>query len=210
MEDGAALLSRLATLTATDRDTVLRGLDANEAGILHADWRIAGRAAQNPPPGDWRVWLLLAGRGFGKTRSGAEWVRARIESELAARVALVAPTAADARDVMIEGESGLLAIAPAAFRPRYEVSKRRLTWPNGAIATAFSAEEPDRLRGPQHDLLWADELASWQYVLETWDMAMFGLRLGNAPRCVATTTPRPIKLIRDLLAREGQDVVVSR
>ncbi|HEY5209908.1 MAG TPA: terminase family protein [Stellaceae bacterium] len=199
MGDGATLLSRLAELPPADRETVLRGLGAAEAGILHADWRIAGRAAQNPPPGDWRVWLLLAGRGFGKTRSGAEWVRARIESELAGRVALMAPTAADARDVMIEGESGLLAIAPAAFRPRYEPSRRRLTWPNGAIATAYSAEEPDRLRGPQHDAAWCDELAAWRHDA-SWDMLMLGLRLGSDPRCVVTTTPRPGRLLRGLIA----------
>lgn len=115
-------------------------------------------------------------------------------------MALVGPTAADARDVMIEGESGLLAISPPWFRPLYEPSKRRLTWPNGAIATAYSADEPNRLRGPQHDLAWADELAAWRYLVEAWDMLQFGLRLGMNPRLVVTTTPRPLQLIRDLIA----------
>src|SRR5579871_3925327 len=114
---------------------------------IERDWSAIARPSQLPPPGDWRIWLLLAGRGFGKTRSGAEWVRAQVETGSAKRVALVAPTAADARDVMVEGESGLLAIAPEDNRPLYEPSKRRLSWPNGAIATLFSADEPERLRG---------------------------------------------------------------
>ena len=142
--------------------------------------------------------MLMAGRGFGKTRSGAEYVNEKVKAGKARRVALIGPTAADVRDVMVEGESGILACSPLKFRPDYEPSKRRLTWPNGAIATLYSAEEPDRLRGPQHDLIWADEPAAWKYS-ETWDMAMFGLRLGEDPRVVATTTPRPTPLIKDLV-----------
>ena len=152
-----------------------------------------------PPDGDWRLWLLLAGRGFGKTRTGAEWVRAQVEAGRYARIALVAPTAADARDVMVEGESGILRISPPWFRPTYEPSRRRLTWPNGAIATTYSADEPDRLRGPQHDGAWCDEVAVWTYP-DAWDMLMLGLRLGSDPRAVATTTPRPTKVIRELVA----------
>ena len=151
--------------------------------------------------------MLLAGRGFGKTRTGAEYVRAQVEAGNAGRVALVAPTAADARDVMVEGESGLLAIAPPWNRPNYEPSKRRVTWPNGALATLYSADEPERLRGPQHDLAWPDELASWRYP-EAWDMLMFGLRLGRKPRVVVTTTPKPTRLIRELLA--SPTTVVTR
>lgn len=117
-----------------------------------------------------------------------------------ARVALVAETAADARDVMVEGESGILSVHPAAFRPMYEPSKRRLTWPSGAVATLFNATEPDQLRGPQHDLAWCDELAKWRYAQETWDMLQFGLRLGDVPRQLITTTPRPIPLIKQILA----------
>jgi predicted phage terminase large subunit-like protein len=147
--------------------------------------------------------LLLAGRGFGKTRAGAEFVRAEIAAGRAHHVALVAPTALDARSVMVEGESGLLNIGPPRRRPHYEPSLHRLTWHNGAVATLFSADEPDRLRGPQHDLAWCDELAAWRYPA-AWDMLMFGLRLsgpgGADPRVVVTTTPRPIKLLRELLA----------
>ena len=127
-----------------------------------------GTPAQLAPDGDWRVWLILAGRGFGKTRSGAEWVRQQVERNQAGRIALVGATAADVRDTMIEGESGLLRIFPDEARPRYEPSKRRVTFPNGAIATTYSADEPDRLEDPNHDLAWADEVAAWRYP-EAWD-----------------------------------------
>lgn len=179
------------------------------ASALENDWSVRARPSQLPPPGDWRVWLLCAGRGFGKSRSGAEWVKAQVEGGAAKRIALVAATAADVRDVIVEGESGLLAISPEWNRPRYEPSKRRLTWANGAIATCYSADEPERLRGPQHDAAWCDELAAWRYP-EAWDQLMFGLRIGKNPRVVITTTPKPTKLIRELLKREGKDVVVSR
>ena len=175
---------------------------------LDHNWAGRARDTQKPPPGDWRVWLLLAGRGFGKTRTGAEFVRAEIAAGRARRVALVAPTEADVRGVMVEGESGLIAVHPRlGVRPLYQPSNRRLIWPNGAIATTFSAEQPERLRGPQHDLAWCDELAAWRYP-EAWDMLLFGLRLGDNPRIVVTTTPRPTKLVRALLA--DPTVVVTR
>ena len=145
---------------------------------LAYDWRFWARDSQLPPPGDWRVWLLMAGRGFGKTRSGAEWVRMQVEDEHARRVALVAPTVADLRNVMIEGESGILAISHPEFKPDYFASRNRLHWPNGAVALGFSADEPERLRGPQHDAAWCDELAAWRYP-EAWDMLQFGL--GSRP-----------------------------
>ncbi|HEV2263745.1 MAG TPA: terminase family protein [Stellaceae bacterium] len=187
--------------------THIDGADGVQHGGTLDDWEFWARPNQLPPQGDWRVWLLLAGRGFGKTRSGAEFIRARVEAGRARRVALVGPTASDVRDVMIEGESGLLAIAGDDFRPRYEPSKRRLTWPNGAVALAFSADEPERLRGPQHDLAWCDELASWRYAA-AWDNLLLGLRLGGDPRAVVTTTPKPNKLVRDVLASPG--TVVTR
>jgi predicted phage terminase large subunit-like protein len=146
--------------------------------------------------------LYLAGRAMiptHNTRTGAEMVRLMAESGAARRIALVAPTAADVRAVMVEGESGLLSIAPPEERPDYEPSKHLLTWPNGAIATTYSADEPDRLRGPQHDFAWCDELAAWRYP-QAWDMLLFGLRLGADPRVVVTTTPRPTRFIRELLA----------
>src|SRR6516164_2190242 len=156
------------------------------------------RGNQRPPDGDWRTWLMLMGRGAGKTRAAAEWVRRRVESGAARRLALVGATAADVRDTMVDGESGLLAISPPWFRPRYEPTKRRLTWPNGARATTFSADEPDRLRGPQHDAAWCDELAAWRYPA-AFDNLLFGLRLGDDPRLCVTTTPRPVRLVVDLL-----------
>src|ERR1700760_3884506 len=180
------------------------------ADALENSWPAIARPNQLPPPGDWwQIWLLLAGRGFGKTRTLAEWACERAASEQAGRIAIVAATAADARDVLVEGESGILAVAPPWCRPIYEPSKRRLTWPNGAIATTFSAEEPERLRGPQHDAAVCDELGSWSRP-ETWDMLQFGLRLGRHPRCLVATTPRPTKLVRELLAREGRGVTVTR
>ena len=197
----------LASLPAWARDRIVDALSPDEAATYNWDWDNWARDSQKPPPGDWRIWLLLAGRGFGKTRTGAEFVRARVGARKARRIALVAPTAADARDVMVEGDSGLLAIAPPWDRPVYEPSKRRLTWPDGAIATTYSADEPERLRGPQHDLAWCDELAAWRYP-EAWDMLMLGLRLGADPRAVVTTTPRPTKLIKTLVA--DPKVVVTR
>lgn len=199
--------STLAALPEPLRTRLIDQLSPNEALALLYDWPFWARPNQLPPLGGWRVWLLLAGRGFGKTRTGAELVRARIAARTARRLAIVAPTAADARGVMIEGESGILAISPQWDRPRYEPSKRRLTWSNGAIATFYSADEPERLRGPQHDVAWCDELASWRYP-EAWDMLMFGLRLGDDPRVVVTTTPRPTALLRSLI--KDPTVVVTR
>jgi phage terminase large subunit-like protein len=190
-----------------ERTRILADLTAEEWAALEYDWAFWARRNQLPPHGDWFIWLVLAGRGFGKTRTGAEWVRAQVEARQVNRIALVARTASDVRDVLVEGESGILAISPPWFRPRYEPTKRRLTWPNGAVATTYSAEQPEELRGPQHDAAWCDELAAWRYP-EAWDMLMFGLRLGERPRCVVTTTPKPIKLVRGLLQRS--DVAVTR
>ncbi len=141
--------------------------------------------------------LALAGRGFGKTRTGAEW--AWRKAKVYERGALVGPTAADTRDILVEGESGIMACAPATFRPEYEPSKRRLTYPNGAIQMCYSADEPDRLRGPQHHYGWADELAAWRRIQYAWDMLMMGMRLGDHPQVLATTTPRPLPLIKELI-----------
>jgi predicted phage terminase large subunit-like protein len=190
-------------------EQALRTIPGSDVVELAGDWFFTDgpRASQRPPWGDWRVWLLLAGRGFGKTRTGAELVRTMVVQGGVRRVALVGPTAVDVRNVMVEGESGILAVCSQRSRPLYEPSKHRLTWPNGAVATTFSADEPNRLRGPQHDFAWCDELAAWRYPA-AWDMLMFGLRLGNDPRVVVTTTPRPIRLIRELLA--DPKVVMTR
>jgi phage terminase large subunit-like protein len=190
---------------------------------LDFDWNFWGRPEQIAPPGTWDNWLILAGRGFGKTRTGAEWVRANMcgDTPLTGgrwrHVALIAETAADARDVMVgDGKmssdttagSGILQVHPKDFRPQYEPSKRRLTWPNGAIATLYNAVEPDQLRGPQHEAAWCDELAKWQYAQDTWDQLQFGLRLGDNPQTCITTTPRPILLLKNIIKEPG--TVITR
>lgn len=174
-------------------------LTDTELYSLVYDWSLFARPNQKAPDWDWATWLILAGRGYGKTRVGAETVRQWIKEGFN-HVNLVAATADDLRDVMVEGESGILAVCPRGERPVYRVSKRRLEWPNGARSLLFSAQEPERLRGKQHSKLWADEPASWQYDVDAWDQAQFGLRLGKNPQTVATTTPRPTKLIRSLIA----------
>lgn len=197
----------IAHASPAARRRFLESLSPDEALVCLYDWRLWAREKQLMPAGAWRTFLLLAGRGFGKTIAGAQAVRRMVEEGSAGRIALVAPTAADARDVMAEGESGVLAVSPPWARPKYEPSKRRITWPNGAIATLYSGEEPDRLRGPQHEFAWVDELAAMKYPKETWDMLALGLRLGIA-RAVVTTTPRPIPVIREIMA--APDTVTVR
>ena len=206
----SSVADSLRALPPQKREAILASLSSADAVNLLARWEFWARAEQLPPPGDWRVWLILAGRGWGKTRTGAEWVRAQVKARRAGRIALVARTAADVRDVIVEGESGILAISPKSERPIWEPTRRRLTWPEtGAIATTYSAEEPDQLRGPQHDAAWADELASWRYP-DTWDQLRFGLRIGDSPRVVVTTTPRPTPLVKALLASPGTVVTRGR
>ena len=182
------------------------------ASHLLADWTFQGRAAQQPPPGDWRTWLMMGGRGSGKTRAGAEWVHAlacasgRV-SDL--RIALVAETLGDAREVMVDGVSGICRIARRMV-PEFESSRRRLVWPNGAMAQIFSSEDPESLRGPQFHYAWCDELAKWKYAQETYDMLQFGLRLGEDPRQLVTTTPRPVPLLKRLMADRATRLVVMK
>jgi len=186
-------------------------LSAEEAEFLLHDWQLWARDDQLPPPlngtgGPWITWLILGGRGAGKTRAGAEWVRglALGRPPFAAapvkRIALIGETLTDARAVMVDGPSGLLAIHPSGERPSYNATRRELTWPNGAVAQLFSADDPESLRGPQFGAAWADELAKWRYAQEAWDMLQFCLRLGEHPRQAVTTTPRPIPLIKRLIA----------
>ena len=197
----------MAGLDAAHRAQLIRHTDDEDIQAVLADWGYWARDTQRPPPGDWRVWLLMAGRGFGKTWSGAEWVRGIAEADGGARIALVGATMAEGRAVMVEGDSGLLAIAPDGRRPLWEPSQRRLRWPGGAVARLFAASEPEGLRGPQHSHAWCDEIAKWPYGIATWDNLAMGLRLGARPRIVATTTPRPVPLVRMLAARD--DVAVT-
>ncbi len=191
-------------------------LNESERNAVLADWSLWARASQLPPPGDWRVWLIMAGRGFGKTRAGAEWVRMVAESDHSARIALVASSLHEARSVLVEGESGLMAVSPPHLRPRYEPSLRRIVWPGGAQALLYSAAEAEALRGPQHSHAWCDEIAKWDdnqgQARRCWDNLMLGLRLGSTPQIVATTTPRAVPLVRRLVAQVGadDDVVLTR
>jgi phage terminase large subunit-like protein len=183
-------------------------------------WEMWARPEQRPPDTtDWAVWLYLAGRGAGKTRSAAEWVRekAKITNQGQLRFALVARTAADVRDVIVEGESGIMNVTPPSERPHYEPSKRRLTWPNGNTATCFTADEPDSLRGPQCHYAWADEIAAWRQTpdaagMTSWDNLRVSARLGPHPQIIATTTPKRVPILYSLIeeAKKTGRVSISR
>ena len=194
------------------------GLDPEDyLRLLRMRWPYLARPDQLEPSGDWSIWLLLGGRGSGKTRAGAEWVQAQV-IDGARRVALVAPTYADAREVMIDGESGLMSLGLPCERPTYVASRRRLEWPNGAVAQVFSAEDPEGLRGPQFDCAWADEFCAWSYPDATLANLRMGLRLakvtedgdGDEPKLVMTTTPKPSQALRDLLATPGLSISRAR
>lgn len=207
MQEQQSLASYFQSLPTETKNKRLDLLTDEERKLLLYDWEYWARPNQFIPLNKrWYIWLVLAGRGFGKTRTGAEFIRYMVEGGFTGRIHLIGPTAADVRDVMIEGESGILAVSPPWNRPVYLPSKRKLIWPNGATATTFSAEQPERLRGPQCGLLWADELASWKYP-ETWDMAMFGFRKGD-PKGIVTTTPKPVPLVKELLTTKG--VVITK
>lgn len=200
-----------ACSSADELQRLIADLSEEDLAFLLADWQVWARDDQLPPVCDdgkrtWRVWLILGGRGAGKTRAGAEWVRAQalgiepIADRPARRIALVGETIAEVRKVMIEGVSGLLAIHGDDERPRFEISKGQLIWPNGTVAEIFSAENPDGLRGPQFAAAWCDELCKWRNAEATWDMLQFALRLGSAPQGVVTTTPRPMPLLKAIMS----------
>ncbi len=196
----------LASLPAAERQKAIDSLPLETKAQLAYHWPFWARQNQREPQGDdWVYWLILAGRGFGKTRTGAETVREWVKT--CEMVNLIGATVDDARDIMIEGESGILAICPDDERPIYRKSERKLLWPNGAVSLIFTADEPERLRGKQHMRLWADEMASWRYG-ESWDQAKFGLRLGDHPKAIITTTPRPVKNIKDLV--KDRATIVTR
>jgi phage terminase large subunit-like protein len=202
----SALLPACHGLSRAQILAALESLTNQEAEAILYDWPTWARPEQLLPGGDWwRNWLILAGRGWGKTRTGGETIRALIDQGYG-RIALIGQTAADVRDVIVEGESGILASSPPWARPTYEPSKRRLTWPSGAIATTYSGDEPDQLRGPQHDAALCDELAKWKYPQDAWDNLQMGLRLGQRPLAAVTTTPRPLPIIK-AIAADPQTVV---
>ncbi len=199
-----SLAVSLASLPDAERAEALAGLSEADALGLLFDWAFWRRPEQAAPAGDWETWLIQTGRGWGKTRTGAEWVREQASSGQVKLIGLVGATAADIRDTMVEGDSGILACCPPWDMPEYEPSKRhRLTWKNGCVAIGYSADEPNRLRGPNFGAAWCDELASWRFLSEAFNNLMFALRKGTNPRCVITTTPRPIKLLREIIADPG-------
>ena len=208
----SSLAEELLLLERPERLARIDKMTARQRRSLEPYWRLWAHDGQVPPDDGWHTWLIMAGRGYGKTRAGAEWIREIAEADPTARIALVADSLGEARRVMVEGESGLLAIAPPRQRPIYEPSKRQLTWPRGAVATLFSAGEPESLRGPQHSHAWCDEVAKWGQAGEraeaAWNNLLLGLRLGHSPRLVATTTPRAVPLMKRLLAQG--DAIVSR
>ena len=203
---GAGLL---ASVSVADQTEFLDGLSVEALQALPWLFEFWALPHQLPPGGDWRTWVIMGGRGAGKTRAGSEWVRSMVEGARPAdrgearRVALVAETIDQAREVMVFGESGIMACSPPDRRPDWNGGRRMLTWPNGATAQLFSAHEPEALRGPQFDAAWADELAKWKQGAETWDQMQFGLRLGRRPRACVTTTPRNVGVLKALIADRG-------
>lgn len=177
---------------------------------LTEDWFFTARREQFPPGGGWFIWLILAGRGFGKNWIGSNWIINEHRFGGATNSAVVARTASDLRRTCIEGSSGIMTIAPKDFYPEYKPSLSKLVWPNGTETQLYTADKPEKLRGPNHDRAWCDELSYWRYMEEAWDNLMMTLRFGTDPRCIITMTPRPIKMIKELLKRDGRDVVVTR
>lgn len=210
-----SLMEQIALLPPEEQARVLAGMDPE---TLMWDWSAWGRPEQQAPQGDWNIWAYIAGRGAGKTRTAAEWVREEAKHTTTGqrRFALVARTAADVRDVIVEGESGIMNVTPPSERPLYEPSKRRLTWPNGNTATCFTADEPDSLRGPQFTHAWGDEVAAWRQTPDAAGMTAFdnlrvGTRLGAQPKIMVTTTPKRVPLLYKLIeeAKTGR-VVITR
>lgn len=213
---GQSWMEKLGSLSKEERDQLLAGLDLE---LLRWDWTLNGRPEQQAPKGDWSIWMYMAGRGAGKTRTAAEWVReeAKYTTTGQRRFALVARTAADVRDVIVEGESGIINVTPPSERPLYEPSKRRLTWPNGNTATCFTADEPDSLRGPQFTHAWGDEIAAWRQTPDAAGMTAFdnlrvGTRLGANPKIIVTTTPKRVPILYQLIeeSKKTNRVIITR
>ncbi|MFQ6552832.1 DNA-packaging protein [Aestuariibius insulae] len=206
IRSGAAFI---ASGPAARQDEFLHDLGEAELRALPFLFEFWAMDHQLPPSGDWRAWVILGGRGAGKTRAGAEWVRSIVEGSLpssigrARRIALIGETVEQTREVMVFGESGILACSPPDRRPEWIAGRKMLVWPNGATAQVFSAHDPESLRGPQFDAAWVDELAKWKKAEETWDMLQFGLRLGTRPQVCVTTTPRPVPILKALLDRSS-------
>ena len=209
--DGRSTAEKLALMPKDERLEFLDGLSEKDSLNLIYSWRDFNARRDQIPPDiekEWDIWLILCGRGWGKTRTGAEWVRELVDTNFCGHIALVAETAADARDTVVE--NAIMQIFPPGQTPTYEPTKRRVTFYNGAKATTYNATQPDQLRGPEHGAAWSDELAKWKYARETWDQLQFGLRAGITPKQLVTTTPRPINIVKSILAGEEGVVTVTR
>lgn len=210
-----SLAEQIAALPPDEQEAAIAELDPEE---LQWDWNFWGRPEQHAPDGNWAIWLYMAGRGAGKTRAASEWVRDKVaRSPFPIRVGLVARTASDVRDTLVEGDSGIMTVTPPSELPEYKPAIRRLVWPNGSIGQCYSAEEGDQLRGPQFDIAWADEAAAWRQTedsagMTAWDNLRFATRLGPTPQICATTTPKRVKLMRELIkeSEEKGTVVLTR
>ena len=199
----------LGELNEAQRDAILESLNDDEAISACGDWFFSARREQMPPIWNWFIWLIMAGRGFGKTWTGSHWlVNEHVEGR-AKNSGIVAATSSDLRKYCLEGSSGILSLAPNSFRPIHQPSNTRLVWPDGAITLLFTSEEPERLRGPNLDKAWCDELAAWRRLEDTWTMLQMCMRLGSQPQLVVTTTPRPKATLRNLLDRRDVDVAVT-
>ncbi len=214
MTAGASAAARMAALPEGTRREVLGSLPPDALEALTFAWPFWARPDQLAPDGAWRTWLLLGGRGSGKTRAASEWIRAEVEAGQRTQLAIIGPTADAVRRIQIQGPSGILATASPWCRPEFEPSTRRLVWPNGAIGHLFSAEEPDRLRGPNLDGAWCDELTSYADAAAVWDMLSMALRLpgpkGDAPRVLISTTPKPIPLLKSIIAASSTVITRAR
>lgn len=203
-----SLIESLALLPEADRMEILGSLTDAQAEELLWDWKAWARPNQLQPDGDWLTWLVLAGRGFGKTRCGAEWIRAEVDAKRAGRIALIAETQKDLEEVMVFGQSGIMSVFPPHLKPKVTKKPIRIEFHTGAVALGYNATEPDQLRGPNFDRAWGDELAKWRYARETWDQLQFALRLGDHPRQIITTTPRPIPVLKEIIA--ASNTVLTR
>ncbi|HEX8223913.1 MAG TPA: terminase family protein [Allosphingosinicella sp.] len=206
--DNLSMAEEIAALAPELRARIMAGVSDGERESLAYGWRLFERPRQREPELPWRTWLVMSGRGYGKTRMGAEWVRRMAMADPMACIALVGATREQARAWMIENDNGILGVCAPDERPVWEPSLWRLKWPNGATAFVYSAADPDSLRGPQHHFAWCDEIAKWAFGMEAWSNLMFGLRRGSLPRVVATTTPRPVPLVRMLAG--GERVALTR
>ena len=212
MPDVKSLTELLGSASEAETEAFLKSLSDETLLALPYLFEFWALPHQIEPKGDWATWVVLGGRGAGKTRAGAEWVRSKVEggepSDPGAykRVALIGETLDQVREVMVFGDSGIIASSPPDRKPEWHSARRALVWPNGAEAWAMSASSPENLRGPQFDCVWADELGKWKKVRETWDMLQFALRLGDDPKALVTTTPRNIGVLKEILDADNTDV----